>query len=163
MVGITDKVSGRLVPAKNWVKISQNDYEKYGVSNVQEAKVVACFKTDPMYGTDNVVTLYNYGNDASFINELAESYDGLKSDLEQQKMYGICPKHWEMFGINKFYSVIKLIHNPVINIVDIFFVRNGTVYSFHTYLPSEEKQLKLAVLIRKNADIAHIIKVINEL
>lgn len=163
MVELTDKILEKITPAKNWSKISRKDYERYGVSNVQEAKVVACYKTDAFYGVDNVVTLYQYGDDASFINELAESYSSLQTSIEQQKEYGICPKHWEMFGINQFYSVIKLIHNPIVNIVDIFFVYKGMVYSFHTYLPSEEKHLKLAAIMRKNSDINYIIKVINEL
>lgn len=163
MINIDDKILTQIKPSNKWIEVAKKDYAMYGVSNVHEAKVVACYKAGSLYKKDNTITLYNYGDDASFINELSNSYYSLQINIQEQNEYGIFPQYWEMFGINQFFSVLKLIHNPIMNIVDVFFVYQGTVYSFHTYLPAEEKNLRLASLMKKYEDIKYIIQVINEL
>ena len=148
-------------PMKHWHEIESKDFASYGVANMPEAKVISCYKIGVLYRAYNTMTLYDYGKDDNFVQELYKSYKELQLSLEQQDEYCIFPEHFEIFNKTRFLSVIKLIHNPAMNIIDIFFVIRGRVFCCHTYVPKEEKNLKLNELVQKYEYINHVVAKIN--
>ncbi len=149
-------------PHSSWIKLNENDYAVNSVSQANGAILMVSYSVGKLYGKDNTVTLYNYGKVNGFFKELEQSYEELQVDVREQQVYGIFPVYWENFGDNKMLSVIKLVNSPSVCVVDLFFGYNQNVYGFHTYIPSEEKSLKLSELSAKYPNIRHIIDEINK-
>lgn len=147
----------------NWEQIPNSKYEDYGIIELPDARAISCYKIGKLYNIDNTLTLYYYGEEDGFIQDLAQSYEELKADEKEQKEYGVKPEHWEFFGKNNLVSILKQIDNGQMYIVDLFFENNNGIYSFHTYLPKEENNLDLQSLIKKYPYIKHIVGEINEL
>ena len=144
-------------PHSSWFKIERNDYSNYGIIETTDSKIVVSYNIGKIYNQQNTLTLYNYGKDDGFISELADSYKELQLNFKEQDEYGVFPLYWENFGNGCFLSVLKLITNPSMNIIDIFFVFGGQVYSIHTYLDKKEHNFKLTNLCSKYPNLRHII------
>ena len=157
----TQELKNKFSAMFSWQQIDKKDYASYGIANFPEAKVIASYKIGVLYRSFNTMTLYDYGKNENFIDDLKFSYEELQMDIEEQEEYGVFPLHWENFGDNKFFSVLRLVHNPIMNIIDLFFIVDNNVYCFHTYLPKEEKSLKLDELTKRYKDIQHVVKEIN--
>ena len=126
---ILQKFSAQL----NWVEIKEDEWKDYGIISLEEAKVLVSYKIGTIYKSFNTLTLFDYGKDYKFINDMAQSYESLQNNAQEQYELGVFPIYWENTN-NKFLSVLRLIKNPVMNIVDIFFVYKKIVYCFHNYL-----------------------------
>ena len=149
-------------PMEGWEKIEKEDYDKYGVVTLNEAKAIISYRTEGFYG-QNTVTLYDYGQDEDFIPDLKASYQELFYDIGLQDEYGVFPVYWEDFGKGNFLSVLKLTYKPVMNIVDLFFNIDNNIYAYHTYLPKEENKLDIKSLKQKYYDINFIVEKLNDL
>lgn len=159
IMDILDKIE----PHSSWIKLKEKDYINNSVTETTGAILMESYSAGKLYGKANTVTIYDYGHDEDFISELEESYDELQLDIDSQNEYGIFPLYWERFGSNNMLSVIKLIASPAVCVVDLFFGYNQDMYGFHTYIPGEEKQLKLSDLYNNYPNIRHIIDEINKL
>ena len=82
--------------------------------------------------------------------------------FDAQNQNGIFPMHYEFFGDNKMLSVTKLVNNPVVAIVDLFFQVDNKVYGYHTYLPNDEKQVELNDLCQNYPNIRYVVDEINK-
>ena len=147
----------------SWDEIPNSKFEDFGIINLPDAKVISSYKVGEIYNINNTLTLYYYGEEENFIEDLAQSYESLKNNEDEQIEYGIKPMHWEFFGKNNLLSVLKQINNAQMYIVDLFFMAKNGIYSFHTYIPKEEKDLTLQTLVKKYPYIKHTVEEINEL
>lgn len=150
-------------PKNNWKFIEKQDYAKYGIVSLSEAKVVFAYEVGTLNNKPNTVALYDYGVDDNFITELMASYYDLQSDISQQEEYGVFPMYWQRFNGENLLSVLKLISYPVMNIIDLFFVAEERIYAFHTYLPKNEQNFNLAYLMSKYDNIKYLVEKIDEL
>ena len=108
-------------------------------------------------------TQYHYGDKQDCFEALKEFYDELQLDIDAQDESGIFPMHYEFFGDGKMLSITKLVNNPVVTIVDLFFEYRGKVYGLHTYLSKDEKQVTLDKLCQKYPNIRYMVDEINKL
>ena len=161
MLSTIDKLKSQLTCKFNWVEIKANEYASYGIANLPEAQVVFSYKVGAIYNTFNTLTLYDYGKDKKFIKELDRSYNELSENAEEQKELGIMPVYWNICRKNAMLSVVKVIINQMLNVVDLFFVYDGNVFCFHTYLPGEETDFNEANLIQRYEVMEHIFKEID--
>ena len=159
----TQKLLSQLTARLNWKEILPYEYEKYGIANLPEAKVLSAYKVELNTQQFNILSLYDYGKDNKFIKELESTYLELQQDFDEQNELGITPVYWECCGKNIMLSVISVKSSDVLYVVDIFFVYSGEVYCYHTYIPSSEKDLDFGALIQKYDVIGYVLKEINGL
>ncbi len=143
------------VPDKNWEEIKKEELADYGVADLGDAKVVSCFKVINNNKNISTVTLYLYGEDEGQIDEMYSDYKDLQINLKDQEELGVFPLHYEKIGKDKFLSVLKPVHNPVLILVDLFFAFGGKIYSFHTNINKDEKKLTLKDLCEKYPQIGY--------
>lgn len=150
-------------PHFSWITIEPKDYLLNGVVLSPDAELVVAYNIGLLYGKTNTVTVYDYGELEDFFDELKEFYDELQIDLDAQEENNLFPMHYEMFGKNKMLSITKLVNNPVMIIVDLFYQKKGRIYGVHTYLPSDEKHVKLEELCENYPNIRYLVDEINKL
>ena len=150
-------------PHSSWIKMDPKDFIVNGVTETTGAVLLGAYSIGTLYGRANTVSFYNYGKADGFLAELEDAYGELAININEQSEYGIAPLAWEFFGKDKMLSVIKLVQSPHVGIVDLFFAYNQKMYSCHTYIPSEEKNLKLKELYIKYPNIRYMIDDINKL
>ena len=151
-----------VTPHPSWTKIEPEEYIANGVSLAPEVTLVGAYKIGELYGSTNTMTVYDYGDAEDFFDSLKEFYDELQLDIDAQNQNGIFPMHYEFFGDNKMLSVTKLVNNPVVAIVDLFFQVDNKVYGYHTYLPNDEKQVELNDLCQNYPNIRYVVDEINK-
>ena len=150
-------------PHFSWITIEPSDYLMNNVALIPDVKLEVAYNIGLLYGRTNNVCIYNYGEIPNFFDEMKEFYDELQLDLDAQEENNIFPMHYEMFGKNKMLSVTKVISSPVVTIIDLFFQKKGKIYSCHTYVPLEEKQVDLQSLCDNYPHIRYIVDEINKL
>ena len=150
-------------PHFSWTKIDEKDYLANGVAIMQGVELLGAYKIGDLYGATNTVTFYDYGKDEDFFESLKEFYDELQLDIDAQEENGVFPMYYEIFGDGKMLSITKLVNNPVVTIVDLFFREGKNVYGCHTYLPKDEKKVTLADLCQNYQNIGYIVDEINKL
>lgn len=158
-----DTLKNTFQPYFKWDLLKKEEYKNYGIINISEAEIVDCYIIGEIYGLKNTLVIYNYGINDGFVADLVDQYKELQIDYELQEELNVFPMHWEIFENNCLFSVFKLINNPVMSVLDIFFEYNKNIICFHTYIEAEEKHFDLLKLCNKYPNIRHIINEITRL
>ena len=144
-----------------WNIISKNEYSKYHIISTADANVVCSWFTAIGKDKKSIVTLYNYGNDKGFINDLNESFEEIKESTELQEQYGIIPVRCKKIKIGKnvvFFCSIKTSDFSGVS-VDMYFNYEGTNYALHTVVDSLDGE-DTSDIIFADARLNNIYKII---
>ncbi len=149
------------IAPKEWTEINKKDFSIYGIADFPDAKVEEAFLIANEKNAFNAVTLYCYGDDDGQIDEMENDYQELQLSLKEQDECGVFPLYWEKKD-DLFISVLKPVYNPVLNMVDLFFVENNKLYSFHFNINKDEKNLTLEDLCEKYSHIGYCYNAISK-
>ena len=143
------------VPNKNWKVLEKKDMSNYGIADLDDAKIVCCYKINNKTDVYSTVSLYYYGEYDNQIDNMVNDYKNLQINLKEQDEYGVFPLYFEKVSKNIFLSALKPVHNPALIMVDLFFAYGQKFYSFHINIDKNEKNLTLKELCKKYAHIGY--------
>ena len=145
------------VPA-NWKLLDEKDYTKNGIMKTEDVDNLATYIVGKMVNANRTGSFLYYGEDADFIKNYYEEMTLIQKDYNLQEDTGLFPAHIEKIGNNAVVSVIKLIKNPSMYIVDIMMNFEDKIYSYHTYIEKTEKNLWINYLATKYEDIKFVVE-----
>ncbi|MBQ3494046.1 MAG: hypothetical protein IJA69_01380 [Clostridia bacterium] len=124
----------------SWTPVEKSDYEKFGIIDTQEAHpVFAWFVKNE--NAQSVVSMYNYGQDKKFIDNIFASVEQIKDDEEFIAQHGMQTVFSEIvtLGKRKAYVLVSKVGGEGVLCFDVFFYKDNKNYNLHTIV--EEKEI----------------------
>ena len=142
----------------DWILLNEDEYHINGVADLKDVENLKTYIVGKIMNSNRTGSFLYYGKEYNFIEDYYNEMKEVQKNFNLQEEIGFFPAHVEKIGLNCAMSVVKLIKNPSMYIVDIMIDNEGYIYAYHTYIDKTEKNLWVNYLATKYNDIKYVVE-----